>query len=866
MAKPELSKQHKVISSGRLISSARDPVRKKKVSGRQLPTARYSLYSSDSEDQVTTIHKGLDRCAALLNGFLQTENTDTKPSKLGKSVPTKPTQKFTAGKGEKKKKRLTKKTSTNIQTPAVVQKTDSYSQTTPGFLEHQSFPSGQNSVRQPLLAWEVQPPPEASPASCGHGNPQTVLPSSRGATCYLLPPPPEPQNYMSTVFNSRLTTSTPTLTPHKSSNSVYSEPPQQSLAPGGLVPSDCAPRTAWAALLPFHMPHAQPHPGVNVLHVAQQSDSQTPVPWSAGSSEYSKQSTAEDKTESVDLTLVNDTPVKDTSCQTSFEKCAVHPEAENTSPGKTAKKIMTVKNLLGDLKAIVAGREDGVALRLVTEVEQNISTLPAVVGNTSIQAEIALALQPLRSENAQLRRRLRIVNQQLTERERAEKEARSVDCNLELISLQSMNMSLHNQLKETQREMQALQRENQELQQKNNQLQQALQDKDWELQQSRKQCELVTSCIKRGSLSLSCQHIHRLSLQNREDFSLFLFFFVDLDDTILEMKSCQSTPEEPEKENASLDVGLQPRASGASRLQQLTRTMSRVVSELPLLKNDTTKPSLHLTTALDQCEGPEKEGPPHDPVPDSIKKYLKMLESSGLTSSPGDIQCNSENTASQPGWSKIQSSKLPEEKPCSPESRPVMSASENGFSLSLDKEPELKKTTYVPLKETVKKQLLGDIERPSPVGSLNSVKTSEERNKIQDEITGSESKGLTQTFKRMHVSKLPSDHMPVIDDLIGDIPATVFSMTYPSSSQNIVPPNNPQLLLPSEKGKMLGGRLSGLDSTLSSCDIKSVASDWSMSTWSTFNTWDEQDFRKGLAALDASIASLQKTLQSDLKR
>ncbi|XP_036401710.1 coiled-coil domain-containing protein 14 [Megalops cyprinoides] len=839
MAKPELSKQHKGISSGRLISSARVPVRKKKVSGRQLPAAdpRYSLYSSDSEDQVTTIHKGLDRCAALLNGFLQTENTDTKPSRLGKSVPPKPTQKFTAGKGEKKKKRPTKKTSSNIQIPAVIQKTDSSSQTIPGFLEHQSFPSGQNSVRQPFLAWEVQPPPEASPATCGHVNPQMVLPTNQKPTNYILPPPPEPQNYTSTVFNSRLTTSTPTLTPHKSSNSVYSELPQQSLAPGGLVPSDCAPQTAWAALLPFHVPHAQPQPAVTVPHVEQQPSSQTPAPWSDGGSEYSKRSTAEDRTESADMTLVNDTPVKDTSCQTSFEKCVVHPEAENTSPGKTAKKIMTLKNLLGDLKAIVAGQEDGVALRLVTEVEQNVCTLPAVVGNTSIQAEIALSLQPLRSENAQLRRRLRIVNQQLMERERAEKEARPVDCNLELISLQSMNVSLHSQLKETQREMQALQRENQELQQKNSQLQQALRDKDWELQQSRKQCELVTSCIKR-----------------------------DLDDTILEMKSSQSTPEEPEKENACLNVGLQPRASGASRLQQLTRDMSRVASELPLLKNDTTKPSLHLTTALDQYEGPEKEGPPHDPVPDSIKKYLKMLESSGLTSSPGDIQCISENTAPQPDWSKIQSSKLPEEKPCSPKSRPAMSASEKGLGLSLDEDPELKKTTYVPLKETMKKQPLGDIERPSPVGSLNGVKSSEERNEIQDEIKGSVSKGLTQTFKRMHVSKLPFDHMPVIDDLIGDIPTTVFSMTYPSSSQNVVPPHNPQLLLPSENGKMLGGRLSGLDSTLSSCDIKSVASDWSLSTWSTFNTWDEQDFRKGLAALDASIASLQKTLQSDLKR
>ncbi|KAI5085560.1 coiled-coil domain-containing protein 14 isoform X2, partial [Silurus meridionalis] len=44
------------------------------------------------------------------------------------------------------------------------------------------------------------------------------------------------------------------------------------------------------------------------------------------------------------------------------------------------------------------------AVRLISEVEQSISLLPAMVGSTNIQAELALALQPLRSENVQLRR------------------------------------------------------------------------------------------------------------------------------------------------------------------------------------------------------------------------------------------------------------------------------------------------------------------------------------------------------------------------------------------------------------------------------------------------------------------------------
>lgn len=55
-------------------------------------------------------------------------------------------------------------------------------------------------------------------------------------------------------------------------------------------------------------------------------------------------------------------------------------------------------------------------------------------------------------------------------------------------------------------------------------------------------------------------------------------------------------------------------------------------------------------------------------------------------------------------------------------------------------------------------------------------------------------------------------------------------------------------------------------STLSKCDVESVWSDWSTRSGSTFDTRDEATFRDGLSALDASIASLQKTLQLDLGR
>lgn len=80
-------------------------------------------------------------------------------------------------------------------------------------------------------------------------------------------------------------------------------------------------------------------------------------------------------------------------------------QAENVS--QTAEKVRIAKCLLGELKALVAEQEDSEVQRLVTEVEACIFGLSAASGHTNIDLEIALALQPLRSENAQLRRQLR---------------------------------------------------------------------------------------------------------------------------------------------------------------------------------------------------------------------------------------------------------------------------------------------------------------------------------------------------------------------------------------------------------------------------------------------------------------------------
>uniref|UniRef100_A0AAR2JLQ9 Coiled-coil domain containing 14 n=1 Tax=Pygocentrus nattereri TaxID=42514 RepID=A0AAR2JLQ9_PYGNA len=399
--------------------------------------------------------------------------------------------------------------------------------------------------------------------------------------------------------------------------------------------SQYCPSPTVAAHTPTQVPitsHPQTYPQPVLVHSSHQEQS-------SGAEESSEESggcTSEED----ELAGVDTTPVRDTSCQTSMNKHAVQ-----SSPEKTARKVMTVKYLLGELKTLVAN-QDSEAVRLISEVEQSISLLPAMVGSTNVQAELALALQPLRSENVQLRRRLRILNQQLMERERAERQARSVDCNLELATLQSLNITLQTQLNDNHRELGNLQQENQRLQQ-------ALEDKERDLQQTKEQCEIETSRIRLG------------------------------------------------KNWASQSVNQQ---------------------------------------------------------------YRPMMM---------------------------------------PYSCP---------------EPCRQKALLVPLN-----------------GPLAQDLETLDDNRGKDFLSHAD--GVGSQLKR----------------------SSEGTVNFAEQSQNA------RRCLKMGEASTCTGRPSVFESTVSSCDIKSLASDWSLNSWSTFNTRDEQDFRNGLAALDASIESLQRTLKADLK-
>ncbi|XP_060724807.1 coiled-coil domain-containing protein 14 isoform X2 [Tachysurus vachellii] len=851
--------RHKMVSSGRLTGSGRGQMTRKKVVGRPSLDPSYSLYSTDSEDQVTTINKGLDRCAALLGDILQAEKSDPKmKSRIVKTAP--PKKKTSLGKNEADRKRVGKKASASMhlnKRPAPVQKTILPSEAYAG-LRQQPHVHG---VQKPL-AVDVVIGPDVKP-----GGTQV-----EGVQSHSFPlgshtsTGPQP----STVFNCRLTTSTPALSPHRPTSAhsqvslkgadgethhvtqqfaaavaapstqhgaisatvsptryiaSFSVAPAVQLQPavstvGQFQPSspvinECSGGQG-SALQSNTAPQTCPSPPVSSqlpTHIPVRDSSRD---HQVSSGEYASSSSEESgdcMSEDDELDRVDTMPVRDTSSQTSIDKHTGTLKHKSGSPEKTARKVMTVKYLLGELKALVAN-QDCEAVRLISEVEQSISLLPTMVGSTNIQAELALALQPLRSENVQLRRRLRILNQQLQERERAERQARPVDCNLELVSLQSLNLTLQMQLNERHKELENLQQENQKLRQ-------AVEDKEGDLQQTKEHCEVETSRIR-----------------------------MDVSEALAEMRNCQAKLEDCEREKTALTNSLQQKEAEITKLQEIIRNLQKSPTPFYLAQTDVSSssaPAAQLTkNVLDQYETQHREPTVASRVTDSVKAYLQTLEDSGHNSPPHPAKSvHLKLSHSSPGqWKRRQQS--------SPKSSDVHLSLKSTTVGSESQEVEQSDDTgFVPLRETASVQTAAAPQKQSSVhGGL---------------------KYLGLAFNKLGISSdLPSLDNDHGADFLPHPDGVTLQLKQPSEAA--VNPTEQSESQHARRRLRMGetsvytGRPSAYENSFSSCDIKSLASDWSVNSWSTFNTRDEQAFRNGLAALDASIASLQRTLKADLKR
>ncbi|XP_007057122.3 coiled-coil domain-containing protein 14 isoform X2 [Chelonia mydas] len=951
MARPGTLRHHKVLSSGRLTGAAKLASGKKQIGLRKACNSDvgsgYSLYSSDSEDQVVTIHNGLDRCAALLQDILQNEATgmETVNRKPGKVTSVKATIRPILAKGNSSKKKGLKRNilAAHIHKEIVpVSNRKAASCNTPAVdKEGELSSSVQNQPIQPIHVPFNQHSPVMHQKLCEHVQTQMSLltgqvpPSCNGIPTVPAYPVSDPGYQSVTAFNYRLPTSTPSLSPQHSANPllIQSGVPADSYkqcAPqaGGTVffpgvsatasissqaqsvttgpqMTPCAPvavpnnSTASTFLPAFygsevisnqgnheqrvkeadlirciqaHLALLEPHEAESD-RVGQKYQKFDPA--QSKVSDTKEEETAEEHSEGTtseeeDLNAVDIAPVRETSCQTSFDKVL---KPKKASPEKTAQKVKTVKYLLGELKAL-ADQDDSEILRLIHEVEDCVSLLPAVVGSTNVQAEIALAIQPLRSENAQLRRRLRILNQQLRERERAEKES-SLDCNFELVSLQSLNTTLQSQLKESLKGLESLHNKNEELlkiienqKEENKQFAKVIQEKDKELLENKQQYDIEATKLK-----------------------------IEVDEALANVKSFQFKLEASEKENQILGITLRQRDAEVNRLRELTRTLQ---SSMAKLLSDLTvdhvrhRPEKGLTKSL--LEDYEKQLKPNPfPVSTSIMSYLKKLESDQILTNTELQFSNKTGELEMPGLAcekfvaegSYKKSTLLAEEITAQRILPTLSKQDTetiSDSGTLTKEEhKLDETIYIPLTSSVSKKQsliserkmcaqhqvseasknlnyncgLSDSQKQNGFGMLDD-------KKIFDKINGGYD--LRKTIE--NTSETTGKTTELEGDKLLVRPKEITGTAKDFTDKSARPQSGKYLYtcMPHQKENFQKKGTEMSDSSFCTFDCMSGKSEWSMSSFSTFTSRDEEDFKNGLAALDANIARLQRTLQTGIMK
>ncbi|XP_021373019.1 uncharacterized protein LOC110463018 isoform X2 [Mizuhopecten yessoensis] len=216
-----------------------------------------------------------------------------------------------------------------------------------------------------------------------------------------------------------------------------------------------------------------------------------------------------------------------------------------------------VRYLLGEMKECGKINKDIEIGRLAKEIEKSLDSTPQLSATFSLQAEIDLALQPLRNENAQLRRKLRLANQNVRDHEH-EKEKATVGVNFDVLHLQASNSGLQRQVKEEMEDKVKLasevanqHNEIQRLKVERNKLLAALSEKETD--------ELK---VKQECLADAQQFRKEVEAMNRQ------------------IEAIQLQQEASDQENHILHVSLEQRDIEISRLQDTVQEMKTSVSEL----------------------------------------------------------------------------------------------------------------------------------------------------------------------------------------------------------------------------------------------------------------------------------------------
>nr|XP_037859353.1 coiled-coil domain-containing protein 14 isoform X5 [Chlorocebus sabaeus] len=611
------SRPGQVLSSGRHTGPAKLTNGKKATYLRKISRfnadSGYSIHS-DSESQAETVH-GLDGCASLLRDILRNEDSGSETAYLENRSNFRPLESKRYG---SKKKRREKHT-----IPLVVQKETSSSDNKKQ-IPNEASARSERDTSDLEQNWSLQDhyrmySPIIYQALCEHV--QTQMSLMNDLTSKNIPNgiPAVPCHALSHAESQAtphssygLCTSTPVWSPQRPPcppqvhSEVQTDGDSQFASQGKTVSATCTDILRNSFNTSPGVPCSLPKTDISAVPTLQQLGFVNGIPPQQGVHKetdllkcfqtYLSLFRSHGKERHLDSqTHRSPTQSQPAFLATNEEKCAREKIRETTSERKdlnirvqdtktvkdvqkaknvneTAEKVRIIKYLLGELKALVAEQEDSEIQRLVTEMEACISVLPAVSGNTDIQVEVALAMQPLRSENAQLRRQLRILNQQLREQEKTHKPSGAVDCNLELFSLQSLNMSLQNQLEESLKSQELLQSKNEELlkvienqKDENKKFTSIFKDKDQTILENKQQHDIEITRIK-----------------------------IELEEALVNVRSSQFKLETAEKENQILGITLRQRDAEVTRLRELTRSTSEKKS--PLSKRLSPQPQIRAAT------------------------------------------------------------------------------------------------------------------------------------------------------------------------------------------------------------------------------------------------------------------------------
>ncbi|XP_069717553.1 coiled-coil domain-containing protein 14 isoform X2 [Phaenicophaeus curvirostris] len=947
MARRGAPRPGRVLSSGRLTGGAAKLTNGRKQFGLRKGRhseleSGHSFYSTDSDDQVDTIHSGLDRCAALLKNILQNEATgrETARKQPGKTTSVKITSKPLLTKGNTSKKKELKKpvTPAHVRKEIVPISNRKLASSSLLSTEKELSSAEQNRMVKPTHVPCSQHSPVMHQKLCEHVQTQMSLitgqpPWKTNEIPAVTSCPTSNHGCQNvTACNYQLPTSTPAVSLQRSAKplSTRSNVPldgsgecvpemrgpvlcpavpaapttavqvQSAAAFPSVIPciaSGASCNSAVPAFIPSssgremtphieqqikeadlirciqsHLALLQSHDVVNGK--AEQKHQHSPAKHNASSNK--EEDASEEHSEDVfseedGLKVLDTSPVRDRSCKTSFVKKVLKSRKE--CPEETAHKVKTVKYLLGELRALITDQDDSEMLRLMSEIEDCVSLLPAVVESTNLQAEIALALQPLRSENIQLRRRLTILNQQLEEQERSEKTS-GQSCNYEF-SLQSLNVMLQSQLKESVKGLESLQAKNEELlkiignqKEENKRLAKDIHDKKEELLENKQHYDIHSTRLR-----------------------------IEVDEALAKVKSLQFKLEASEKENKILAITLRQRDAEVNRLRELTRnlqgSMAKLLSDLTA---DNFKPKLQKGLSKSLLEDHEKQMQP-DPFPGStsVMSYLKKLEMDPVltdtepkfSNKSGELEMQNlayEKFGAEGG--KINST-FSEEETSAPRML-LTSLKQDAETISdsgtlIDDQNKLNETVYIPLTcSASKKQQPVPETTVMPTQSRRACKMLDYHCELSNSVqqngceVAKDPTILDKLSAGYSMKKAMEDTLKVTGDEVR-LEGEKFHIRpkHPPSgaAEDFTDqPDQPQpgtrrpvpVLFEEEISERKGSGIADFNSV--SFDDISGRSEWSATSFSTFTSRDEEDFRKTLAAVDADIARLQRTLQNSIKQ